>query len=56
MSNMQAFHKWLSSTSGRPSAYQHALSRLARVSRAQILNIASDLIWYLWDADNPSIA
>ena len=52
MSNMQAFHKWLSSTHRTPNTYQRTLSRLTRVSRAQVLNIASDLIWYIWDADN----
>jgi hypothetical protein len=56
MSNMQVFHKWLSSTSERPNASQRTLSRLARVSRAQILAIASDLIWYLWDAEKPTSA
>jgi hypothetical protein len=51
MSNMHAFHKQLSATHRKPGARQRALIRLTQVSRAQVLNIASDLIWYIWDAD-----
>lgn len=51
MSDMQAFHKWLFSAAEKPDAYRRVLSNLARSTRAQVLNVASDLIWYIWAAD-----
>jgi hypothetical protein len=51
MSDMQAFHKWLFSKGGTPNARRQALSKLARATRAQVLNVASELIWYIWGAD-----
>ena len=56
MSNMHAFYKQLSATRQKPSARQRALIRLTHADRAQVLNIASDLIWYIWDADQPTSA
>jgi len=50
MSDMQAFHKWLFSKAGTPNAHHQALSKLARATRAQVLNVASELIWYIWGA------
>jgi hypothetical protein len=47
---MQAFHKWLSSTNETPSAYKRRMARLARVNRAQIMEIAGELVWFVWDA------
>ena len=51
MSNMHAFYKQLSATPKRSNLYQRGLTRLTHASRAQVLNVASDLIWYIWDAD-----
>ena len=57
MSNMQAFHQWLfSNTTQKPDAYQRRLASLTRVSRSQILNIASDLLWVFWETDQPASA
>ena len=56
MSNMHAFYKQLSETSQGHSAYQRGLTRLTHASRAQVLHIASDLIWYIWDADQSANA
>ena len=57
MSNMQAFHKWLfSSATQKSDAYQRRLASLTRVSRSQILNIASDLLWVFWESDQPASA
>jgi hypothetical protein len=55
MSNMQTFHKWLFSNATQKSgAYQRRLASLTRVSRPQILNIASDLLWVFWETDQPA--
>jgi len=57
MSNMQAFHQWLFSDSAQKSgAYQRRLASLTRVSRSQILNVASDLLWVFWETDQPASA
>jgi hypothetical protein len=57
MSNMQAFHKWLfSNTAQKPGAYQHRLASLTQVSRPQILNVTSDLLWVIWETDQPANA
>jgi hypothetical protein len=57
MSNMQAFHKWLfHNTAQKPGAYQRRLALLTRVSRPQIMNIASDLLWVFWETDQPASA
>ena len=47
---MQAFHKWLSSTAGTSQAYRRHLARLTRATRAQLLKLRSDDMWYLWNA------
>ena len=55
MSNMQAFHKWLfSNAAQKSSAYQRRLASLTRVSHPQILNIASDMTWVIWETDQPA--
>jgi hypothetical protein len=57
MSNMQAFHQWLfSSAAQKPGAYQRRLASLTRISRPQILNIASDMTWVIWETDQPASA
>jgi hypothetical protein len=50
MLNMQAFHKWLSSTDETPNTLQGRMARLARVSRARIVEIAGDLVWFMWES------
>jgi hypothetical protein len=55
MLNMQAFHKWLSSTAA-PGGYQSGLARLTHISRIQLLNIASDLSWDIWHAGEATSA
>lgn len=49
MSNMQAFHKKLFSQTGTANDYQRRLFQLTRVDRAQVLNIAGELTWHIWD-------
>lgn len=49
MSAMQAFHNWLSSKPEASNHYQRGLLRLTRLDRKQILGLANDLTWYLWD-------
>ena len=57
MSNMQAFHKWLfSNAAQKPGAYQHRLASLTQVSRPQILNVTSDVLWVIWETDQPASA
>ncbi len=51
MLSMQDFRKWLTSTTTHPNDYRDHLARLTRVSRGQILNITSELAWYIWYAD-----
>jgi hypothetical protein len=53
MSNMQAFHEWLSAPTQTSGAYRCSLALLSKVSRPQILNIASDMIWVIWETDHP---
>lgn len=50
MLNMQAFHKWLSSADETPNTHQRRMARLAHVSRARMMEIAGDLVWFVWDA------
>jgi hypothetical protein len=57
MSNMQTFHQWLfSSAMQKPGAYQRRLASLTRISRLQILNIASGMTWVIWETDQPASA
>jgi len=56
MSNMQAFHKRLSSGTEKLNSYQRGLSQLTRISRMQVLSIAGDLTWYFWGADSANQA
>jgi len=51
MLSMQDFRRWLTSTTTHPNDYRDHLARLTRVSRGQILNITSELAWYIWYAD-----
>jgi len=48
MSNMQAFHQWLSSTVKAQNDYQRRLRQLTRASRIQIVNAQGDLTWAIW--------
>ena len=36
---------------GAKNVYQRQLVHLTQVSRAQVMNIADELTWFLWDAD-----
>jgi hypothetical protein len=51
MSAMQAFHNWLSAKPETTNTYQRSLRRLTRLDRKQLLGLAGDLTWYLWDGD-----
>ena len=51
MSNMQAFHEWLFSAKETPDTHRRRMMQLTRLSRTQIMEIASDLLWFIWEAD-----
>ncbi|NOY97930.1 MAG: hypothetical protein GXP40_01840 [Chloroflexi bacterium] len=51
MLNMQAFHKWLSSTAKAQNAYQRHLRQLVQASRIQVMNAQSDLTWAIWSTN-----
>jgi hypothetical protein len=54
---MQAFHQWLFSKAvQKPGAYQRRLALLTQVGRPQILNFASEMIWVIWESDQPASA
>lgn len=50
--NMQGFYRQLSVKPERP--HERRLGSLRRASRTQILNVTSELTWYIWDAESPN--
>ena len=56
MLNMQAFHKWLTSTDVTPDTLQGRMARLARIGRARIMKITGELVWFIWDAPDVTSA
>ncbi|MEW5829809.1 MAG: hypothetical protein AB1846_13030 [Chloroflexota bacterium] len=50
MSNMQAFHKWLSSTEKPQDACQRCLRQLTRASRNLVISLQGDITWAIWSA------
>jgi hypothetical protein len=49
MSNMQAFHEWLSKKQETSEPYQQLLVRLMAASPAQIRDIKNEFGWYVWN-------
>lgn len=47
--NMQDFYRRLSVKPERP--HERRLVSLTRASRTQVLNVTSELTWYIWDAE-----
>ena len=50
MKNMQDFHKWLSSGNKTPTPDQRRFTALTRLNRSELLNLASELTWFYWNA------
>ncbi len=50
MKNMQDFHKWLSSGNKTPTPDQRRFTALTRLKRSELLNLASELTWFYWNA------
>lgn len=51
--NMQDFYQRLVL---KPSkAHQRRLKNLTQVSRTQVLNATSEVVWLIWDAETPGI-
>ena len=56
MLSMQAFHEWLSSTDETPNIHHRRMARLSSISRVQIMEIAGDLVWFVWNAPDVTSA
>ncbi len=51
MEQMQNFHKSLSSSVETPSAQQRCLAPLTRLDRDQLTNLASEVVWFIWNEE-----
>jgi len=54
MLSMQEFREWLSSTKETSEAYQRDLEEMTRSSLSEILNVRSELTWWIWTSDSPA--
>ncbi len=46
---MQNFYNWLTTT-GNADARKNRIAQLTCISRTQIMRVASELVWYVWNA------
>jgi hypothetical protein len=53
---MQAFHKWVFSKDETPNTLQGRMARLVHVSRARIMEITGDLLWFVWETNKTANA
>lgn len=51
MPNMQAFRQSLSANTNSPNQRHSQLAHLTHVKRDQILALASELTWYIWNEE-----
>jgi len=50
MSAMQTFYNWLTTPGKTADARKSRLAQLTRASRAKIMQVASEVVWYVWTA------
>ena len=48
MKNMQDFHTWLSVPREALTPDQKRLNALTRLSRAQLVDVSSQAVWWIW--------
>jgi hypothetical protein len=50
MKHMQDFREWLSAANAESAPHQRRLAALTRLHRPQLLNVSSELAWFIWEA------
>ena len=56
MLSMQEFRDWLTKATETSGEYRRDLADMTRASLTEILNVRSELAWWIWTSDQPAKA